>query len=86
MSATNQARSYGRKLDGDVDDAGDIEGGDGIKQRIKDRAEELVADGREAIENAGSKVRGQVRDRPLTSLAVAGGIGLLIGMLIARKR
>ena len=77
---TNEARSRGPSLDVDTD------AGDGLKQRIKDRAEALVEGGRDALENLGTQARGQVRDRPLTSLAVAGGIGLLLGVLIARRR
>jgi ElaB/YqjD/DUF883 family membrane-anchored ribosome-binding protein len=76
MSATNETRSLGADLDGDAD---------ALQQRIQDRARELVEDGKEAMENLGTKVRGQVRDRPLTSLVVAGSIGLLIGLLVGRK-
>jgi ElaB/YqjD/DUF883 family membrane-anchored ribosome-binding protein len=75
MSATNEARAHAN-VDGDIDD---------MQQRIKDRAAELVQDGREAIAGLGTKVRGQVRDRPVASLVVAGSIGLLIGLLIGRK-
>jgi len=77
MTATNETRSHAKDVDGDVDD---------MQQRIKDRATELVRDGKDAIEGLGTKVRGQLRERPVASLVVAGSIGLLIGMLIGRKR
>jgi ElaB/YqjD/DUF883 family membrane-anchored ribosome-binding protein len=76
MSAKNEARSLGEDLDGDAAT---------MQQHIQDRARALVEDGKEALENVGTKVRGQVRERPLTSLVVAGGIGLLIGLLVGRK-
>jgi ElaB/YqjD/DUF883 family membrane-anchored ribosome-binding protein len=79
MSATNEARAHDDGLDGSEISA------DSIKQRLKERADELIDDGRAAVGNAGSKMRGQVRERPLTSLVVAGSVGLLVGLLIGRK-
>jgi len=79
MSTTHEPRQT-RKLDVSA------EALDDMKQRLKDRADELVEQGQEAVENLGNKVRGQVNARPLTSLVVAGGIGLLLGLLIARRR
>jgi ElaB/YqjD/DUF883 family membrane-anchored ribosome-binding protein len=76
MNAKNEPRALGEDLDGDAA---------ALQQQIQDRARELVEDGREALENVGTKVRGQVRERPLTSLIVAGSIGLLIGLLVGRK-
>jgi ElaB/YqjD/DUF883 family membrane-anchored ribosome-binding protein len=76
MNAKNEARSLGEDLGGDAA---------AMQQHIQDRARELVDEGKEAMENLGTKVRGQVRDRPLTSLVVAGSIGLLIGLLVGRK-
>jgi len=80
MSSSQDARHAGRRIDPDVETATNI------KERIKERAEELVEQGQEAVENLGERVRGQVTARPLASLLAAGGIGLLLGMLIARKR
>jgi ElaB/YqjD/DUF883 family membrane-anchored ribosome-binding protein len=77
MSATNEARAHAKDVAGDVDD---------MQHRIKDRATELVQDGKDAIQGLGTKVRSQFRDRPVASLVVAGSIGLLIGLLIGRKR
>jgi ElaB/YqjD/DUF883 family membrane-anchored ribosome-binding protein len=77
MTASNDARSLGDELAGDASE---------MKQRIQDRARELADHGKEAVREMGAKVRGQVRDRPLTSLVVAGGIGLLLGLLLGRKR
>ena len=79
MTATNEARPLGTILESDAN------AGAGLKQRIRDRAEAIVDEGKEAVEHLGTKMRGQVRERPLASLVVAGGVGLLLGMLIARK-
>lgn len=76
MSA-QRTRARGKALDDHAD---------GIKQRIKDGAKELLADGEEAMENLGSTVRDQVCNRPLTSIVVASGIGLLLGVLVSRRR
>jgi len=76
MTTKNEARALAEDIDGDVAN---------LQQQIQDRARELVEDGKEALENVGTKVRGRVRDRPLTSLVVAGSIGLLIGLLVGRK-
>lgn len=80
MSATNEASPTLETRDPVAHD------GAGLKQRIRNRAHELVEDGQVAAANLGAKVRGQVRDRPLTALVVAGGIGLLLGLLVSRKR
>ena len=83
MTANSETHARDERLDG-------LDGGDataaGLKQRLKERADELIDDGREALGNVGGKVSDQVRERPLTSLVVAGSVGLLLGLLIARKR
>jgi ElaB/YqjD/DUF883 family membrane-anchored ribosome-binding protein len=77
MSASNEARSLGEDLAGDASE---------MKQRIQDHARELADDGKEVLQDLRNKMRGQVRDRPLTTLVVAGSIGLLLGLLLGRKR
>lgn len=71
------ARSAGRRLDSATDN---------MKERIKHGAQELVAHGEAALDSMGTKVRGQVCDRPLTSVLVASGIGLLLGLLISNRK
>ncbi len=61
-------------------------GADDFGQRIRDGAHEALENGQEALEHLGSTVRGQVRDRPLAALMIAGGVGLLLGILIDRRR
>jgi len=64
----------------------DVEALDDMKERVRERAEEIVEDAREAIDNFRESLREKVSARPVTSLLVAGGIGLLVGLLIARRR
>ena len=80
MSTTHDPRTLGSKLDNGASV------GDDLKARIRQGADNFVEDSRETLENLRGKLRGQVRERPMTSLVVAGGIGLLLGLLIARKR
>ena len=59
--------------------------GQSSAKHLLDDGKELLANGQEAIESFGCKVRDQVSDRPMTSVMVASGIGLLIGLLLGRK-
>ncbi len=59
---------------------------DDMKQRVKDRAEELIADGKETVNNMGGRLRDRVQEKPVAALVIAAGVGLLLGLLIARKK
>ena len=78
MTARNAARSH-------HDPRADQDDGD-LQQRIRDRARELLDEGKASARDLGTRVRGQLRERPLTSLVVAGSFGLLVGLLLGRKR
>jgi ElaB/YqjD/DUF883 family membrane-anchored ribosome-binding protein len=78
MTAINEARPLGDELAED--------GATDLKHRIQDRARALVNHGKDAVQDMGANMRGQVRDRPMMSLIVAGSFGLLLGMLLGRKR
>lgn len=54
-------------------------------KHLLENGKELLANGQEAIEDFGCKVRDQISDRPMTSVAVASGIGILIGLILGRK-
>ncbi|SOH92971.1 Membrane-anchored ribosome-binding protein, inhibits growth in stationary phase, ElaB/YqjD/DUF883 family [Monaibacterium marinum] len=62
------------------------------KGEVEQQAAALRARGKDAMDYAGSEVErlsGEaertVRERPMTSLAVAAGVGVLFGLLTARK-
>ena len=55
-------------------------------ERVREKAGEMMDRGRESVERVRESVSDRVRERPLTSVLVAGGIGLLLGMLVARRR
>jgi ElaB/YqjD/DUF883 family membrane-anchored ribosome-binding protein len=58
---------------------------DDMKQRIKNRADEVVESGREYLHEAEDRLKTQVQERPVTTLLAAAGIGLLIGLILARR-
>lgn len=51
----------------------------------QDAAEAYIAQGREVIEDAGSRVFDFVRNRPLQALALAAGAGALVALLARRR-
>jgi ElaB/YqjD/DUF883 family membrane-anchored ribosome-binding protein len=55
-------------------------------ERVREAAGDLVDRGREKADEMRESVSERVRERPLTSLLIAGGIGLLLGMYAARRR
>ena len=55
-------------------------------ERVREAAGEMVDRGRESVERVRENVSDRVRERPLTSVLIAGGIGVLLGMLVARRR
>jgi len=57
-----------------------------LVDRGRAAASDMVDRGRESVDHARERLSDRVRERPLTSVLVAGGIGLLVGMLIARRR
>ena len=52
---------------------------------IKDAASEYIDQGREKAAALGRTVEGQVKEWPLSALLVATGVGLLIGVVLARR-
>ena len=46
---------------------------------------ERIKEARERLEGAGVELEKQVRRHPLAALGIAAGIGLVIGLLLARK-
>lgn len=52
---------------------------------IKEAASGYVEQGREKAEALGRTVEGQIKAWPLSSLLVATGVGLLLGIVLARR-
>jgi ElaB/YqjD/DUF883 family membrane-anchored ribosome-binding protein len=57
------------------------EKGDTVRADLGARADKAMASGREAAES----MQDTVRDRPMTSVFVAFGVGILIGHLLDRR-
>jgi ElaB/YqjD/DUF883 family membrane-anchored ribosome-binding protein len=53
--------------------------------RIRARAEESLRVARARMRDVGGELDEQVRENPWTAVGVAAGIGLVLGILIARK-
>jgi ElaB/YqjD/DUF883 family membrane-anchored ribosome-binding protein len=54
-------------------------------QEARARAEETLRNARERLNGAGKALDAQVREHPWAAVGVAAGIGLLVGVLLARK-
>jgi len=54
-------------------------------QEVRARAEETLKNARERLEGAGRELDTKVRENPWVAVGVAAGIGLLVGVLLARK-
>jgi ElaB/YqjD/DUF883 family membrane-anchored ribosome-binding protein len=52
---------------------------------IRARTEEVLRTARGRLEGAGRELEEQVRQHPLAALGIAAGIGIVLGVLIARK-
>lgn len=58
---------------------------DSPDQQVKGAARQATAKVAEALNDAASGVRDQVREYPLVGLAAIGTIGLLLGFILGRK-
>jgi len=54
-------------------------------QELRGRTEEALRKARARMEGASRQLEEQVRDHPFASLGVAAAVGLVIGILLARK-
>jgi ElaB/YqjD/DUF883 family membrane-anchored ribosome-binding protein len=54
-------------------------------QEVRARAEESLRNARERLQGAGKQLDAQVRENPWAAVGIAAGVGLLIGVLLARK-
>ena len=54
-------------------------------QEARARTEEALRSARERLQSTGQQLDAQVRENPWVAVGVAAGIGLLIGVLLARK-
>jgi ElaB/YqjD/DUF883 family membrane-anchored ribosome-binding protein len=52
---------------------------------IRAHAEEVLRDARARLEGAGQDLEQQVRRHPVAALAIAAGVGVVLGLLLARK-
>ena len=60
------------------------QGGEQIA-RIRARAEDSVRVARARMKDIGGELDAQVRDNPWNAVGIAAGIGLVLGILLARK-
>jgi ElaB/YqjD/DUF883 family membrane-anchored ribosome-binding protein len=54
-------------------------------EEVRARAEESLRVARERLEGVGSRLNDQVREHPWAAVGIAAGIGLVLGILLARK-
>jgi ElaB/YqjD/DUF883 family membrane-anchored ribosome-binding protein len=54
-------------------------------EKVRARAEESVRNARARIQSERSELENRVRENPWTSVGIAAGIGLLVGIVLGRK-
>jgi len=54
-------------------------------EEVRARAEESLRAARERLEGVGTRLNDQVREHPWAAVGIAAGIGLVLGILLARK-
>jgi len=54
-------------------------------QEVRERAEESLRAAREHVQGTGRELDSQVREHPWAAVGIAAGIGLIVGILMARK-
>ena len=54
-------------------------------EEVRARTEESLRAARARMQDAGRKLDDQVREHPWTAVGIAAGVGLLVGILLARK-
>jgi len=54
-------------------------------QEVRERAEESLRAAREHLQGTGRQLDSQVREHPWAAVGIAAGIGLIAGILMARK-
>ena len=54
-------------------------------QELRGRAEEALRKARARLEGASFQLEAQVRDHPLAAVGIAAVVGLVVGILLARK-
>jgi ElaB/YqjD/DUF883 family membrane-anchored ribosome-binding protein len=57
----------------------------GASNQIRDAAADLGARARSNADDAVSELAKRVEQQPLSAVLVAGGVGLLVGLLLARR-
>ena len=54
-------------------------------EEVRERAEESLRAAREHLQGAGRQLDSQVRENPWAAVGIAAGVGLIVGILMARK-
>ena len=54
-------------------------------EKVRARAEESVRVARERLRSAADELNGRVHDNPWAAVGIAAGVGLVAGILLARK-
>jgi ElaB/YqjD/DUF883 family membrane-anchored ribosome-binding protein len=54
-------------------------------EKVRARAEESLRVARARMRDAGTQLDEQVRENPWTAIAIAAGVGLVLGVILGRK-
>jgi ElaB/YqjD/DUF883 family membrane-anchored ribosome-binding protein len=83
MVAANEASDVAKTADGIIDVALN-QAADGV-ERVRDKAHKLVGTADTGISRGRDFLRDRAKSRPIYSVAVAAGAGLLVGLFLSRR-
>jgi ElaB/YqjD/DUF883 family membrane-anchored ribosome-binding protein len=86
-SATDDLKDKAGKVGQDLKDvAGAVRDVAGEQyENVRQRAADYVEQGRERVMEWEEGIEGYIKDNPIRSLLIAGGVGLLVGLIWRRK-
>ncbi len=84
---TNDFRDKVTEINGDVQDLGKITkniANDAVDM-IRENSAEYYEEGKEKLQKMEQNLQGQILENPIRALAIAGAVGLVVGLLWRRK-
>jgi ElaB/YqjD/DUF883 family membrane-anchored ribosome-binding protein len=89
MSSSNASGQTENSSSGTRKQSGDsLINKDAVQEKVrdvKDSARQMMERGRDQAEELGRSLEERIRERPLQSVLIAGGVGILLGAILCRR-